>query len=136
MQAGSKGPRKLDISYPTTEFTKLVKLWDKYNEADMSITVRHIKSYDFLVLGALYSSPDCRSSVPPFRTTSSTRVNDSLDLHLSDPKAARCVETTLSQNRHSRRPPPLCQGYGQVERDVTRCSQQEATVGTARLGHR
>lgn len=55
MKAGSKGPRKLDISYPTTEFTKLVKLWDKYNEADMSITVRHIKSYGFLVLDVRHS---------------------------------------------------------------------------------
>ena len=56
MKAGLKGPRKLDISYPTTEFTKLVKLWDKYNEADMSIAVRHIKSYGFPGLGAWYSS--------------------------------------------------------------------------------
>ncbi|KZT71564.1 Poly(A) polymerase [Daedalea quercina L-15889] len=42
-QPGSKGPRKLDISYPTTEFTKLVKMWEKYNEPEMGITVRHIK---------------------------------------------------------------------------------------------
>ncbi|KAH9938099.1 Poly(A) polymerase central domain-containing protein [Fomitopsis serialis] len=43
-QPGSKGPRKLDISYPTTEFTKLVKMWEKYNEPEMGITVRHIKA--------------------------------------------------------------------------------------------
>ncbi|CCM01737.1 uncharacterized protein FIBRA_03803 [Fibroporia radiculosa] len=41
---GSSGPRKLDISYPTTEFTKLVKMWEKYDEAKMGIIVRHIKS--------------------------------------------------------------------------------------------
>ncbi|TFY67657.1 hypothetical protein EVJ58_g1502 [Rhodofomes roseus] len=41
---GSKGPRKLDISYPTTEFTKQVKMWEKYIEPEMGITVRHIKS--------------------------------------------------------------------------------------------
>jgi len=41
--AGSTGPRRLDISYPTTEFTKLVKMWDKFDEATMGIVVRHIK---------------------------------------------------------------------------------------------
>ena len=44
-EAGSVGPRKLDISYPTTEFTKLVKMWEKYDEATMGIVVRHIKGY-------------------------------------------------------------------------------------------
>ncbi|KAF8732578.1 hypothetical protein AX14_004185 [Amanita brunnescens Koide BX004] len=43
-QAGSSGPRRLDISYPTTEFTKLVKMWEKYDGATMGIVVRHIKS--------------------------------------------------------------------------------------------
>ncbi|EIW76357.1 Poly(A) polymerase [Coniophora puteana RWD-64-598 SS2] len=42
--AGATGPRKLDISYPTTEFTKLVKMWEKYNETTMGIYVRHMKS--------------------------------------------------------------------------------------------
>jgi poly(A) polymerase len=41
--AGSLGPRRLDISYPTTEFTKLVKMWDKYDNDKMGIVVRHIK---------------------------------------------------------------------------------------------
>ncbi|KAF9236242.1 polymerase [Melanogaster broomeanus] len=41
---GSVGPRRLDISYPTGEFTKLVKMWEKYNEAHMGIVVRNIKS--------------------------------------------------------------------------------------------
>ncbi|RXW19731.1 hypothetical protein EST38_g6126 [Candolleomyces aberdarensis] len=42
--ADSVGPRRLDISYPTIEFTKMVKMWDKYDEATMGICVRHIKS--------------------------------------------------------------------------------------------
>ncbi|KDR84115.1 hypothetical protein GALMADRAFT_236784 [Galerina marginata CBS 339.88] len=42
--AGAVGPRKLDISYPTTEFTKMVKMWEKFDEATMGIIVRHIKS--------------------------------------------------------------------------------------------
>ncbi len=41
--AGAVGPRKLDISYPTTEYTKLVKMWEKYDESTMGIVVRHIK---------------------------------------------------------------------------------------------
>ncbi|KAG2060358.1 Poly(A) polymerase, partial [Suillus hirtellus] len=41
---GAVGPRRLDISYPTTEFTKLVKMWEKYDEDTMGIVVRNIKS--------------------------------------------------------------------------------------------
>ncbi|KAI0068543.1 poly-A polymerase [Artomyces pyxidatus] len=43
-QPGATGPRKLDISWPTTEFTKMVKGWDKFDEVKMGIVVRHIKS--------------------------------------------------------------------------------------------
>ncbi|KAG5648740.1 hypothetical protein DXG03_000087 [Asterophora parasitica] len=43
-QPGAVGPRRLDISYPTTEFTKMVKLWEHFDEAKMGIIVRHIKS--------------------------------------------------------------------------------------------
>ncbi|KAJ7584351.1 polymerase [Mycena floridula] len=43
-QPGAVGPRRLDISYPTTEFTKLVKMWETFDEATMGIVVRHIKS--------------------------------------------------------------------------------------------
>lgn len=41
---GAVGPRRLDISYPTTEFSKLVKMWEKYDEDTMGIVVRNIKS--------------------------------------------------------------------------------------------
>ncbi|KAI5481492.1 poly(A) polymerase Pla1 [Pseudohyphozyma bogoriensis] len=41
---GPGGPRKLDISYPSHEFTKQVKMWDKYDETSMGVIVRHIKS--------------------------------------------------------------------------------------------
>ncbi|KAJ6615621.1 Poly(A) polymerase central domain-containing protein [Mycena sp. CBHHK59/15] len=43
-QAGSVGPRRLDISYPTQEFTKLVRVWEKFDESSMSIVVQHIKN--------------------------------------------------------------------------------------------
>ncbi|KAJ7248448.1 Poly(A) polymerase central domain-containing protein [Mycena rebaudengoi] len=43
-QAGAVGPRRLDISYPTQEFTKLVRVWEKFDESCMSIVVQHIKS--------------------------------------------------------------------------------------------
>ncbi|KAJ7368964.1 poly-A polymerase [Mycena albidolilacea] len=43
-QAGAVGPRRLDISYPTQEFTKLVRVWEKFDESSMSIVVQHIKS--------------------------------------------------------------------------------------------
>ncbi|KAF8165710.1 polymerase [Crassisporium funariophilum] len=42
--AGSAGPRRLDISWPTMEFTKQVKMWEKFDEASMGIVVRHIRS--------------------------------------------------------------------------------------------
>ncbi|CUA74299.1 poly(A) polymerase [Rhizoctonia solani] len=43
-KAGTSGPRKLDISYATTEFTKEVKQWGQYHEETHGIVVRHIKS--------------------------------------------------------------------------------------------
>ncbi|KAK4055215.1 polynucleotide adenylyltransferase [Microbotryomycetes sp. JL201] len=43
-KAAGNGPRKLDISYPTNEFTKLVKMWDKYDPETMGVIVRYIKS--------------------------------------------------------------------------------------------
>ncbi|KAF8709623.1 polymerase, partial [Rhizoctonia solani] len=43
-KAGTSGPRKLDISYPTAEFTKQVKQWEQYHEETHGIVVRHIKS--------------------------------------------------------------------------------------------
>jgi poly(A) polymerase len=42
-KAGSTGPRRLDISWPTADFTKMVKSWDKFDEVKMGIIVRHIK---------------------------------------------------------------------------------------------
>jgi poly(A) polymerase len=44
--AGATGPRRLDISYPTNEFTKMVKMWEKFDEPSMGIVVRHIKRSD------------------------------------------------------------------------------------------
>ncbi|KAJ7639530.1 poly-A polymerase [Roridomyces roridus] len=43
-QVGAVGPRRLDISYPTQEFTKLVRLWEKFDEASMSVVVQHMRS--------------------------------------------------------------------------------------------
>lgn len=39
----NNGPRKLDISYPTNQFTQMVKQWDQYDETSMGISVSHIK---------------------------------------------------------------------------------------------
>lgn len=57
---GAVGPRKLDISYPTTEFTKMVKMWDHYEEKLMGIVVRHIKRF-VLVIRHLFAR--CSSRV-------------------------------------------------------------------------
>ncbi|GAB5592210.1 polynucleotide adenylyltransferase [Umbelopsis nana] len=42
--AGTTGTRKLNISWPCTEFTKLVKAWDKFDDATMGITIKYIRS--------------------------------------------------------------------------------------------
>ncbi|KAJ7869639.1 poly-A polymerase [Mycena leptocephala] len=43
-QVGAVGPRRLDIAYPTQEFIKLVRVWEKFDESSMSIVVQNIKS--------------------------------------------------------------------------------------------
>lgn len=47
--AGQQGPRKLDISYPTNEFVKMVKTWDKYDNGTMGVVVQNIKRWVFPV---------------------------------------------------------------------------------------
>lgn len=48
-----QGTRKLDISYPTNEFTKLVKLWDNYDAETMGVIVRYIKRWANLSLSRI-----------------------------------------------------------------------------------
>lgn len=45
-KANSTTMRQLDISYPTIEFTKLVKSWDGYQADKMGIILRHVKAKD------------------------------------------------------------------------------------------
>ncbi|KAL1921740.1 uncharacterized protein VTP21DRAFT_10382 [Calcarisporiella thermophila] len=42
--AATKGTRKLDLSWQTSDFVRMVKGWDRYEEGEMSIVLRHIKS--------------------------------------------------------------------------------------------
>jgi poly(A) polymerase len=46
--AGQQGTRKLDISYPTNEFVKMVKAWDKYDGATMGVVVLNIRRCVYL----------------------------------------------------------------------------------------
>lgn len=39
---------KLDISYPASEFTKLVKTWDRYDPSTMGIAIRNVKRFAHL----------------------------------------------------------------------------------------
>lgn len=43
--AGHTGIRKLDISYPVGEFTRMAKQWDGFVHEKMGIVVRHIKKF-------------------------------------------------------------------------------------------
>ncbi|KAF8341454.1 Poly(A) polymerase central domain-containing protein [Cantharellus anzutake] len=50
-QSGTPGARKLDISYPANEFVKMAKSWEHFDASTMSIVVRHLKRWDFVILG-------------------------------------------------------------------------------------
>jgi len=96
-QAGMVGPRKLDISYPTIEFTKLLKLWDTFNETTMGIVVRHIKRFGTLHwsdgLGSLFCS-----QVLDYQTASLSLVNDRRNLYKNGARYASfwtCSELLL-----------------------------------------
>lgn len=47
---GLNGPRRLDISYPSGEFTKNVKQWDGFKESSMGVVIRHIKRYEHRIV--------------------------------------------------------------------------------------
>lgn len=46
-QASGTGPKRLDISWPTNEFTKTCKTWENYDENSMGICVKYIKRWVF-----------------------------------------------------------------------------------------
>ncbi|KAI8641611.1 Poly(A) polymerase central domain-containing protein [Parasitella parasitica] len=39
----SPGPRKLNLVWPTSEFLKSAKIWDKYDQRTMGITIKNLK---------------------------------------------------------------------------------------------
>lgn len=39
----SPGPRKLNLVWPTSEFLKSAKMWDKYDQKTMGITIKNLK---------------------------------------------------------------------------------------------
>ncbi|RUS32585.1 hypothetical protein BC938DRAFT_475022 [Jimgerdemannia flammicorona] len=43
---GGTGQRKLDLSWPTDEFTKAVKTWDRFDESSMVLVVSYLKVND------------------------------------------------------------------------------------------
>ena len=58
----------MDISYPTNEFVKMVKTWDKYDAATMGIVVLNIRRYACLVwrLKSLDIDAISRSTLPDY----------------------------------------------------------------------
>ena len=48
----------MDISYPTNEFVKMVKTWDKYDNATMGVVVQNIKRCVLLVWKLMLLSID------------------------------------------------------------------------------
>lgn len=51
--ANDNGPRRLDISAPTSEFMKLARGWEAYQNEIMGIAVRHIKKSVILDLSGI-----------------------------------------------------------------------------------
>lgn len=49
--------RKLDITYPTTEFVKQLKNWESFEPGSMAIVIAHVKSYVFAFTTETGSSP-------------------------------------------------------------------------------
>ncbi|KAF9362819.1 polynucleotide adenylyltransferase [Mortierella sp. NVP85] len=43
-EAGSTGPRKMDLVRPKDEFIEMMKSWDKYDNESMAIVIKHIRS--------------------------------------------------------------------------------------------
>lgn len=74
---GSLGPRRLDISYPTMEFTKLVRTWESFDEATMGIVVRHIKS---VALPDYVFGPGERQPAAPQKRTKGGKGSGSPDV--------------------------------------------------------
>ena len=66
LAAGAVGRRRLDISYPTTEFTKLVKMWEGFDEGTMGIVVRYIKRLVLSRINPAITSLSFSSGLPDY----------------------------------------------------------------------
>ncbi|EIM85694.1 poly-A polymerase [Stereum hirsutum FP-91666 SS1] len=104
-QAGSVGPRKLDISWPTTEFTKMVKSWDKFDETKMGIIVRHIKSStlpDYVFDAGERQPKPALTKKRPKSVKGTTRPNGSSDLPANKrPRASYAGSDSVSTETSS-----------------------------------
>lgn len=82
LAVGAIGTRRLDISYPTTEFTKVAKMWERFDEATMGLVVRHIKRSQSCCLRCR-DIVLMRSLALHYRTTSSNPASGSRGLRRS-----------------------------------------------------
>ncbi|KAJ7506584.1 poly-A polymerase [Mycena galericulata] len=103
-QAGAVGPRRLDISYPTQEFTKLVRVWEKFDESSMSIVVQHIKSS--ALPDYVYDAGERPQKLVQKRAKGPSKsTNTSPDM--PDPKRRRSSHPTSDSPRSSENDAPM-----------------------------
>ena len=70
---GVNAPRKLDISWPTSEFTKMCKQWEKYDEKSMGICVKYIKSSS--LPNDVFDEGEVRSKLKRGKSSNKTRTS-------------------------------------------------------------
>ncbi|EJD53680.1 polymerase [Auricularia subglabra TFB-10046 SS5] len=98
-QPGAVGPRKLDISYPTAEFTKLVKMWENFDDSKMGIVVRHIKST--MLPDYVFDPSERQPKQQLKRTKSSKSTSNNADASPDMPNKKRRSSLNMSETPRS-----------------------------------
>ncbi|KAK1224507.1 polynucleotide adenylyltransferase [Marasmius sp. AFHP31] len=118
-QPGATGQRKLDISYPTIEFTNGVKLWEKFDERTMGIVVRNIRKS---ALPENVFDPGERQPKPAQKRTKGQGKSNNTSPEMPSSKRIRtstnpldsaAKEAPIKSNENGAMPPiPLTPGVG------------------------
>ncbi|KAG8931019.1 polynucleotide adenylyltransferase [Tulasnella sp. 419] len=78
-EPGSTAPRKLDITYPTTEFKKMATMWELFDLSKMDLHITHIKSAqlpNWVFDGGVRPTPKAVKRAKPSKTSPNSRASD------------------------------------------------------------
>ncbi|RIA95304.1 Poly(A) polymerase pla1 [Glomus cerebriforme] len=95
--------RQLNLSWPISEFTKLVKSWDKYDDKHMEIAVKNVKSTQ--LPQEVFEEGEQRPMKPRRKAKSNTTTTEHLNKKRKSDKVTDEINTTTMEQPNKKRKP-------------------------------